>query len=258
LTGFHILFFHKKSTALNSRRQVATPKNIRLIREAWWLVLVVIGVYLAAILFTYYPNDPSWSHSASDNAVVHNAGGAIGAWVSDMLLYLFGFSAWWWVGFAFYAMWLVYLRLEADEVGQRPLLLFNMVGFGLLLVASCSLEAGHIVQLPAILPAVSGGMLGSVTDEIVQSMFGFAGSTLVLLMLFAIGFSLFTGWSWLMMTEMLGGAIISAYHFVINTWQDRQDRQAGKRAEQLRTVFVENERKRVEDRPPVQIEKPAL
>jgi len=258
MTGLN-LFFQKKTTAvLNSRRQAAAPKNIRLIREAWWLVLVAVGLYLAAILFTYHPADPAWSHSASDSTNVHNAGGTVGAWVSDMLLYLFGFSAWWWVIFAFYAMWLVYLRLEVDAVSQRPLLLFNMVGFGLLLAASSSLEAGHIVPLSAELPSVPGGMLGSVMDEVLRTMFGFAGSTLVLLMLFAIGFSLFTGWSWVLITEKLGDALINSYHFVINTWQDRQDRLAGKRAEQKRTEFVENERKRVEDRPPVQIEKPAL
>lgn len=252
------MFFQKKTTALNSRRETAAPKNIRLIREAWWLALVALGLYLAVILFTYHPGDPSWSHSASDSTIIHNAGGNIGAWLSDILLYLFGFSAWWWVVFAFYTMWLVYLRLEADAVSQRPLLLFNMVGFGLLLAASASLEAGHIVALPADLPAVPGGMLGSVLDEVLRAMFGFAGSTLVLLVLFAIGFSLFTGWSWLMITEKLGGALIASYYFLINTWQDRQDRLAGKRAEQKRTEFVESERKRVEDRPPVQIEKPAL
>lgn len=258
MTDPYILFFHKKATALNSRRQTASPKNIRLIREAWWLALVAVGVYLAVILCTYHPGDPSWSHSTSDSVAIHNAGGTIGAWVSDILLYLFGFSAWWWVVFAFYAMWLVYLRLETEEVSQRPLLLFNMVGFGLLLAASASLEAGHIVALPADLPSVAGGMLGSVMDEVLRTMFGFAGSTLVLLMLFAIGFSLFTGWSWLIITEKLGGALIGTYYFIINSWQDRQDRLAGKRAEQKRTEFVENERKRVEDRPPVQIEKPAL
>ena len=254
------MFFQKKTSApLNSRRQVAAaPKNIRLIREAWWLALVALGLYLVVILFTYHPADPSWSHSASDSVTVQNAGGHVGAWVSDMLLYLFGFSAWWWVVFAFYAMWLVYLRLETEAVSQRPLLLFNMVGFGLLLAASASLEAGHTVPLAVELPSVAGGMLGSVMDEVMRTMFGFAGSTLVLLVLFAIGFSLFTGWSWLLITERLGEALIFSYHFVINAWQDRQDRLAGKQAEQRRTEFVESERKRVEDRPPVQIEKPAL
>jgi S-DNA-T family DNA segregation ATPase FtsK/SpoIIIE len=252
------LFFQKKSAALNSRREVAAPKTSGVVREAWWLVLVTVGAYLAVILFTYHRDDPSWSHSASDNAVIHNAGGTIGAWVSDILLYLFGFSAWWWVVLAFYAMWLVYLRLEVVALSQRPLLLFNLVGFGLLLLASCTLEAGHIIPLNADLPLSPGGMLGTEADKILRSMFGFAGSTMALLLLLAVGFSLFTGWSWILMTEKLGSAIEFSYQFIRNKWQDRQDRRAGKVAEILRTEYVESERKRTEDRAPVQIERPAL
>lgn len=252
------MFFKKKSSALNSRREAAAPKTAGVVREAWWLVLVTVGAYLAVILFTYHRDDPSWSHSASDNAVIHNAGGAFGAWVSDILLYLFGFSAWWWVVLAFYAMWLVYLRLEVVALSQRPLLLFNLVGFGLLLLASCTLEAGHIIPLSADLPLSPGGMLGTETDKILRSMFGFAGSTMALLLLLAVGFSLFTGWSWILMTEKLGGAIEFIYQFIRNKWQDRQDRRAGKVAEILRTEYVESERKRTEDRAPVQIERPAL
>jgi S-DNA-T family DNA segregation ATPase FtsK/SpoIIIE len=252
------LFFQKKSAALNSRREVAAPKTSGVVREAWWLVLVTVGAYLAVILFTYHRDDPSWSHSASDNAVIHNAGGTIGAWVSDILLYLFGFSAWWWVVLAFYAMWLVYLRLEVVALSQRPLLLFNLVGFGLLLLASCTLEAGHVIPLAVDLPLSPGGMLGTEADEILRSMFGFAGSTMALLLLLAVGFSLFTGWSWILMTEKLGSAIEFVYQFIRNKWQDRQDRRAGKVAEILRTEYVESERKRTEDRAPVQIERPAL
>jgi S-DNA-T family DNA segregation ATPase FtsK/SpoIIIE len=252
------LFFKKKSSALNSRREAAAPKTAGVVREAWWLVLVTVGAYLAVILFTYHRDDPSWSHSASDNAVIHNAGGTIGAWVSDILLYLFGFSAWWWVVLAFYAMWLVYLRLEVVALSQRPLLLFNLVGFGLLLLASCTLEAGHIIPLSADLPLSPGGMLGTEADKILRSMFGFAGSTMALLLLLAVGFSLFTGWSWILMTEKLGSAIEFSYQFIRNKWQDRQDRRAGKVAEILRTEYVESERKRTEDRAPVQIERPAL
>ncbi|MEO8419510.1 MAG: DNA translocase FtsK 4TM domain-containing protein [Methylophilaceae bacterium] len=252
------MFFQKKSSALNSRRETAAPKTPGVIREAWWLVLVTVGAYLAVILFTYHRDDASWSHSASDNAVIQNAGGAIGAWISDILLYLFGFSAWWWVVLAFYAMWLVYLRLEVVASSQRSLLIFNLVGFGLLLLASCTLEAGHVIPLAADLPLSPGGMLGTETDMILRSMFGFAGSTMVLLLLLAVGFSLFTGWSWIMMTEKLGGVLESSYQFVRSKWQDRQDGRAGRVAEALRTAYVKSERKRTEDHPPVQIELPAL
>ncbi|HLD09896.1 MAG TPA: DNA translocase FtsK 4TM domain-containing protein, partial [Methylophilaceae bacterium] len=194
------MFFQKKTSPLNSRlkrrSEAATPKTSGVVREAWWLALVAVGVYLTVILFSYHRDDPSWSHSASDSAVIHNTGGRVGAWLADMLLYLFGFSAWWWVVLAFYAIWLIYLRLEVVAMSQRPLLLFNLVGFGILLVASSALEAGHILPLPSDLPLGPGGMLGSVVDEMLRTMLGFAGSTMVLLSLMAIGFSLFTGWSW--------------------------------------------------------------
>ncbi|MBA3696578.1 MAG: DNA translocase FtsK 4TM domain-containing protein, partial [Methylotenera sp.] len=92
--------FFKKSTPVNARREVPMTKShaigSKLIREAWWLGLVLVGLYITVILFTYHSEDPSWSHMAADNASIHNSGGSVGAWVSDMLLYLFGFSAWWW------------------------------------------------------------------------------------------------------------------------------------------------------------------
>ena len=259
------MFFNKKSAAVNARveapktpqQQQHQQKHAHLLREAWWLGLVLLGVYLTVILFTYYKQDPSWSHTASDNAAIQNAGGSVGAWVSDMLLYLFGFSAWWWVVLAFYSMWLVYLQLERT-VSERPFLVFNLVGFSLLIVASCSLEAGHLITLPAALPLGAGGMLGNAVDSGFRSMFGYAGSTMLLLLLFAVGFSLFTGWSWIMMTEKLGLGLINAYHWAQNKYYDWHDRKAGKVVELKREEFVDAERKRTEDRAPVEIKAPVV
>lgn len=252
------MFFQKKSMPLNSRREAAPPPSAGLVKEAWWLFLVVVGIYLTVILFSYYQDDPSWSHSASASAIVHNAGGTVGAWLSDILLYLFGFSAWWFAVFAFYAMWLVYLKLDNVAAESKPLLFFNIAGFVLLLAASSAMEAGHIFPITEYLPLSPGGMLGGAIDSLLRSMLGFAGSTMLLLLMLAVGFSLFTGWSWIVMTEKLGAGIEISYSFIKTKWQDRQDRNAGKVAEQLRTEFVESERKRTEDRVPIQIETPAL
>jgi DNA segregation ATPase FtsK/SpoIIIE, S-DNA-T family len=227
------------------------------VREAWWLGLVIVGLYLAVILATYNNQDPSWSHMASETAVIHNAGGAVGAWVSDMLLYLFGFSAWWWVVLAFYSVWLVYHRLELT-ISERPFLVFNLVGFGLLLIASTAIESGHLITLPVTLPLGAGGMLGNVVDSGLRGMFGYAGSTMLLLLLSAVGFSLFTGWSWIMMTEKLGLGLISAYYWAFEKYHDWQDRKAGKVVGAKREEFVENERKRTEDRAPLEIKAPVV
>ena len=255
------MFFNKKSSAVNARLQAplspSQQHGSKLIREAWWLGLILAGLYLAVILFSYYRQDPSWSHMASENTAIHNAGGSVGAWISDMLLYLFGFSAWWWVVLAFYSVWLMYHRLELT-ISERPFLVFNLVGFGLLILASSTLEAGHLVTLPATLPLDAGGMLGTAVDGALRNMFGYAGSTMLLLLLFAVGFSLFTGWSWIMMTEKLGKNLIAAYEWSTNKYHDWQDRKAGKVVELKREEFIGAERKRVEDRAPVEIKAPVV
>jgi DNA segregation ATPase FtsK/SpoIIIE, S-DNA-T family len=76
-------------------------KLASLVREAKWLVLVALALYLLLIFATFNRGDPGWSHSATGEAV-RNAGGAVGAWISDLALYLFGLSAYWWVALCAY------------------------------------------------------------------------------------------------------------------------------------------------------------
>jgi len=254
--------FFKKSKSANARREAEVTKSnalaTTLLKEAWWLGLVLVGLYITVILFTYHPDDSSWSHMAPDNAAIHNSGGSVGAWVSDLLLYVFGFSAWWWAVLAFYAMWFVYLTLEAVDQSEKPFLLFNFIGFALLLVASSAIEAGHLVALPASLPLAPGGMLGAAVDSGLRSLFGYIGSSMVLLLMFVVGFSLFTGWSWIMIIEKFGAGLIASYEFIKLKWHDWQDRKAGAAVKQERTEFVQSERARTVDREPVQIETPVL
>ena len=72
------------------------PKIAALLRESWWLALVAIAVYLLLILATFNPQDSGWSQS-NHELTVHNWGGAFGAYVADLLLSLFGRSAYWWI-----------------------------------------------------------------------------------------------------------------------------------------------------------------
>lgn len=252
------MFFNKKTVNSSNVSKQMDAENAGLAKEAWWLFFAAIGIYLVLILASYYHDDPSWTHSASEHAIVHNAGGTLGALLSDMLLYIFGFSAWWFAVFAFYAIWLVYLRLDVVAQGRKSLLFLNFFGFGLLLLSSSCLEYGHVVHIPATLPQDAGGVIGNIFDTMLREALGFVGSTLVLLFAMAAGFSLFTGWSWILIVEKLGAGIIGSYQFILTKYRDKKDREAGKIAEQQRTEFVEQERKRKEDRAPIQIETPVL
>ena len=251
------MFSKKGPSAIPNKRQVP-EKTAGLLKEAWWLAIVALGIFIAATLASYHQDDPSWSHSASESAPIHNLGGKLGAWLSDLLLYLFGLSAWWWVVLAFMGIRWIYRRLESTGLTDRPVLFFHLCGFFLLIMASSALEAGHLRHLNVTLPLAQGGMIGVVIDGGLVKLMGFAGGTLALLLAFAIGFSLFTGVSWLTMTEKLGTAVEWTWLKAWYLWQDRQDRRAGQVAEQRRDEYVETQRKRVEDHPPVHIEAPIM
>lgn len=254
------MFFNKKKVANVRLEKVSTEKQLRdakLVREVAWIALAALGVFLAVILATYSHEDPGWTHAVGENDTIHNAGGAVGAWVTDILLSLFGFSSWWFVVLAFFFVWLMYQRLHLEATEKTEWWL-NGVGFALMLLASAALESGHLVSLPADFPLKQGGVIGSGIDHLLRNMFGFAGSTMLLLVLFATSFSLFTGLSLITMSEKLGEWVIQFYQWGLLKYQDWQDRKMGRQALQAREEFVEAERKRIEDRKPVEITVPEV
>ena len=66
------------------------PEKIAaLVHEARWLVAAVAATYLALILWGFDKADPGWSHAALVDRIA-NPGGRAGAWLADILLYIFG------------------------------------------------------------------------------------------------------------------------------------------------------------------------
>ncbi len=233
-------------------------KIAALLRESKWFALLALALYLLLILLTFDKSDPGWFHSTA-TASTRNAGGRAGAWLSELLLYLFGVSAYWLVALLGYIVVAGYRRLDGSRLLDRRPLIVALAGFAVLMTASCGMEALRFYTLKAVLPLAPGGMLGAVVSGGFSSAFGFTGATLILLTLFAIGASLFTGVSWLTVIELTGAALESAYVFVVNSWQRRQDRKAGEIATQEREVVVEEDKKRiVEDHEPIRIEAPVV
>ncbi len=228
-----------------------------LLRESRWLLLLAVALYLILILHGYDRNDSAWSHSASVVAP-HNPGGVFGAWLADVLLYVFGFSTWWWAAFLIQRVWAGYREISPDGLFDRRALWVALLGFAVLLLSSSSMEALRLYSLKAALPYAPGGMLGAVLGGALARMLGFTGATLFLLALMAAGFSLFSGLSWLRFTDWLGAAIESAYFRAMNTWQTWQDRRIGAQAMSERLAVVEEEKKRVEEHQPIYIEQAVL
>ena len=213
------------------------------------MLLIAAGLYLLLILATYHRSDPGWSHSATE-AVTRNAGGAFGAWLSDLMLYLFGLSAYWWVALCLYLVVWGWRRMDGFRLGAA------LGGFLLLLLSSAALERLRLHSLGAELPLAPGGVAGDALADFLSRMLGFTGATLGLLTFGAIGWSLFIGVSWLTIFEGLGTLLEKGYLGGIGIWERRRDRKLGTRARVAREVAVQTEKKREEDHPPLRIEPP--
>ncbi len=237
------------------------PRLAGLIREARWLALAAAAAFLALILFTYRAADPGWSHAATDPTIA-NAGGAFGAWLSDVLLYLLGLSAWWLVVGCLAAVYWLYRSIETPAGTDRRPALIAVAGLLLLLAASSGLESQRLHSLRGMvqLPYLPGGMLGEVFSDALFAVLGFTGGTLALLAMAAIGLSLLTGLSWLNLAEGIGAALDSAWGFVRQRLDERRDRRLGAQAQEAREEKLELTRERFDPelREPIRIEPPLM
>src|SRR4030095_2244836 len=188
-------------------------------------------------LYTYHKADPGWSHSTGA-ATVANAGGRVGAWLADVLLYLFGISAYWWVVLCGFLVAWGFRRIETGGEADRRSHIVAGIGFMLVLAASAGIEAIRLYTLKAALPHAPGGILGDVVGNSMAQALGFTGATLILLAAFAAGLSLFTGISWLALIERLGTWSEAAYDFLSRKIQEREDRRVGQQAVVRRAEVV--------------------
>jgi S-DNA-T family DNA segregation ATPase FtsK/SpoIIIE len=241
----------------NAARNPLPPKLASLLRESWWLAFVALALYLVLILLTYSPADPGWSHSVEPDRI-GNSGGRFGAWVADVLLYLFGASAYWTVAFCLFVVFWGYRQIERFEPGDRRLLAVSCGGFVLLLVASCGIEAVRLYSLKLQLPLAPGGVIGVLVGGGLQAALGFTGATLVLLVAMGIGLSLFTQVSLIAAIERLGAWLEWSWFTLAGGIMAWRDRKVGAVAAVEREASVKQVRKRLEVHEPIKIEPPVV
>ena len=140
-----------------------------------------------------------------------------------------------------------YRRLDGFFSTDRRPFFIALVGFIVLLAASCGMEALRFHSIKTPLPLDPGGMLGHEVGRLIAQIFGFTGGTLILLALFAAGLSLFAGLSWLRLIERFGGLLERSWFGATGLYQRWQDRRIGREVAEKREAVVEVERKRIEE-----------
>ncbi|HHI76187.1 MAG TPA: cell division protein FtsK, partial [Gammaproteobacteria bacterium] len=211
------------------------------IKEAGFLFLAAIGIYMLMALLSYSPEDPGWAFEGV-RRVPQNAGGMVGAQLSSILFSLVGKTAY---AFPFMLVWAGWMLFrDRNEVQPHPhLWLVRGAGFVLILVGATTLAALHGAG-DVRMPQGSGGILGQAIAGAAVSAFSRPGTSLLMLAFLLIGFTLFTGLSWLAVMEHLGGFVLNAGRQARELWLRLGERRQARQMKQERQAVRRREEKR--------------
>jgi len=210
-------------------------------------------LFLLALLAlaTHTGTDAAFSTSGDGGAIANKAG-ALGAWFSDAVFFLFGYSAWWLIVVGARA-WLGALAKLLRSESQAPAVAgavvpaeapawLAAVGIGLLLASSAALEWTRLYQWEAgVAGGHAGGVLGYVLGSSSQKLLGFMGSGVFWIALLVAGIAMALRFSWLRVAERIGAMIDGLRTRRAERSEIAEDLRLGERAAREREEVAEVE-----------------
>ncbi|MFZ0791283.1 MAG: DNA translocase FtsK 4TM domain-containing protein, partial [Chromatiaceae bacterium] len=179
----------------------------RALREGAMWTLMCVALYLVLSLASYAPEDPGWSY-VGEAAQVTNAGGPTGAWFADVTLYLFGFFAYLLPLMLGFSAWVVFRGRDEEAKPRAWMLALRWIGFLVTLAAGCGYGTMHFAELGSGLPNGTGGGLGHLVSDWMLQHFNGSGTEILLAGTFLVGFTLFSGISWLALLHSVGDGVL--------------------------------------------------
>jgi DNA segregation ATPase FtsK/SpoIIIE, S-DNA-T family len=205
-----------KAKTTSEKLPLSAKARARL-RESLFVVLVPIALYWLFALWTYTPSDPSWSHAAANVANVGNLGGRVGAYLADLMLYLFGYLAYLLPITLLVISWRLLKSAPAAEETHVYEPMLRATGAALLVLSGCLLLA--LRGGGAHLPAHSGGVLGGLLAGLVQPGLGAGPATMFALALSLVSVTLATGLSWFKSMDVVGERVLQLFGWLRNRAQ---------------------------------------
>jgi len=229
------------------------PHPQRWRRQAMLLLGGVAWLLFVLALLTHQSADPAFSTSGTGEAV-GNKEARLGPRVSDAVLYLFGFSAWWRFPVALRAWVAALTRYVRAESAPLPSALGSFwAGLGLLLAASCALEWTRLYGWEAMLPGHAGGVLGYELGQLSMRWLGFAGSGVWWIVVLVLGVAMALRFSWLQLADGIGARLERLREKRETLIERIEDLRVGEAALRERELVVEEQRQEAQDHKPLVI-----
>ena len=184
--------------------------GVQRLLETGLLFFSVFAMFLMLALFSFDAADPGWAQTGYQTPV-RNLGGAVGAYLADLLLNLFGFVAYTLPFVVAIIGWLLFQKFHQLMQLDYLTLGLKLIGFILFYLGITSLAS---MNFDDVFYFSAGGILGDVLSKTLLPYFSFVGSTLVFLMFSCAGFVLLTGFSWLQFIDNVGRYTIAGLMFL--------------------------------------------
>ena len=241
-----------RNTARKSTTGSIAAGSSRLGRELLLIALGAVVFYCFLCLFSYSPQDPSWSFSGTGGEI-ENLGGRFGAFFADVLLYVFGYSSYLLPLILVLLGWRVY-RGAAGSAPPLGLLLVRGGGIVVSLLALSALEHVHFMNLSAGMEFAAGGMVGDQVAAWLTLNFGVVGATVTLIVALTAGISWATGLSWFAVMDGIGGAAFEIPGRIRRGAEGAVDKLQGAKSRKRRRESVATVRKELDAHKPPRIE----
>ena len=159
-----------------------------LYKEIGGLIAIGVGILLFLSLYSFHPQDPSFNLYQSAPAEIHNLGGVLGAYISDILWQVFGCTS-----FLFPLILVVigvsiFANRTIESKGPR------WVGFALLLISISALLDIFIGEVTILAyEGIAGGVVGGILGAFLRKYLSVVGASFFLILLFLSSMTLTTG-----------------------------------------------------------------
>ncbi|MBW2039590.1 MAG: DNA translocase FtsK 4TM domain-containing protein [Deltaproteobacteria bacterium] len=159
-----------------------------LAREIAGIILMGCGVFLFLCLYSFHPQDPSFNLYQPLSSHVHNLGGLVGAYLSDLLWQVFGCASLLFP-LIFFAMGIVFfVNWGTESRGLR------LGGFVLLLISLSTLLDLLLGEVKIFsFEGMAGGVLGKVLGALLRKYLSMVGASLLVTLWFISSVMLTTG-----------------------------------------------------------------
>jgi len=185
-----------------------TPRltAVQRVLEVGMIVTTAFALFLFIALMTFDSADPGWSQTGFTDQI-NNSAGPAGAWLADIMLWVFGFIAYLFPYAIALVGWFVFQKSKDILEFDYGTIALRVIGSLLCMLGAAGLASINFDDLATV---SSGGMVGEAISHALIPFFSIVGTNLLLLCFLATGFTLVTGISWLTIIDGLGELSIFA------------------------------------------------